>query len=70
MLRLLDPQEGEKILDVACGQGIVSESIVHHANVERVVGVDVSDKLIEAARSRSRARTSTSAADSSTRTRS
>ncbi|MFG0244488.1 MAG: methyltransferase domain-containing protein [Phycisphaerales bacterium JB052] len=57
VLRLLAPQDGEKVLDVACGQGIVSEHIVHHANVERVLGVDVSDRLIEAARTRSTERT-------------
>jgi len=55
--RMLDLQQGERVLDVACGQGIVSEHLAHHADVE-VLGVDVSDRLIEAANERSTPRTS------------
>ncbi|MCA9275314.1 MAG: methyltransferase domain-containing protein [Phycisphaerales bacterium] len=55
--RLIDPQPGERILDIACGQGIVSEHLVHQADVE-VLGVDVSERLIEAANTRSTQRTS------------
>lgn len=63
VLRLLAPQAGEKVLDVACGQGITSEYIVHKADVEHVVGVDVAPRLIEAAQSRSTQRTSYSVHD-------
>lgn len=58
IMRLLDLQSGEKVIDVACGQGVVSEHIVHKADVERVLGVDVSEKLIEAANTRATERTS------------
>ncbi len=55
--RMLDLQQGERVLDVACGQGIVSEHLAHHADVE-VLGVDVSERLIEAANERPTPRTS------------
>ncbi len=55
--RLLDLQGGERVLDVACGQGIVSEHLAHKADVE-VLGVDVSERLIESANERSTPRTS------------
>lgn len=58
IMRLLDLQPGEKVLDVACGQGVVSEHIVHEADVESVLGVDVSEKLIVAANQRATQRTS------------
>jgi ubiquinone/menaquinone biosynthesis C-methylase UbiE len=57
IIRMLDLQPGEKVLDVACGQGIVSEHIVHMKDVDSVLGVDASEKLIEAANSRSTQRT-------------
>ncbi len=58
IMRLLDLQPGEKVLDVACGQGVVSEHIVHQADVSAVLGVDVSERLIEAANARATQRTS------------
>ncbi len=54
--RLLSLQPGERVLDVACGQGIVSEHLAHKADIE-VLGVDVSERLIEAANERSTPRT-------------
>lgn len=56
--RLLDLNTGERVIDVACGQGVVSEHIVHETDVELVLGVDVSEKLISAANARATERTS------------
>lgn len=44
LLRLLDLQNGERVLDLACGQGYFSR-LLHTAGGE-VVGVDLSEKLI------------------------
>ncbi len=52
MLRLLDLRSGERVLDLACGQGVVSRSL-HQAARIHVTGVDVSPRLIEMARQRS-----------------
>lgn len=57
LLRLVDPQPGERVLDVASGQGIVSEYLAHNADIE-VLGVDVSEQLIDAANERATPRTS------------
>ncbi len=47
LMRILDPRRGEKILDLACGQGFFSEEIAkRHAEV---IGVDISHELIEKA---------------------
>ncbi len=58
VMHLLDLQPGERVLDVACGQGVMSEYIARHADVAQVVGTDISDALIEAANSRATDRTS------------
>ncbi|USN98413.1 MAG: methyltransferase domain-containing protein [Phycisphaeraceae bacterium] len=47
-LRLLDVQPGQRVLDVACGQGILSRAIA--ATGAEVLGVDASASLIERAR--------------------
>lgn len=57
VMRMLDLKSGERVLDIACGQGIMSQHIVHHADVESVLGVDVSETLIEAAKARATQRT-------------
>lgn len=46
-LRLLEPREGQRVLDVACGQGVLAAGLVHHG--ANVVGLDLSPKLIDAA---------------------
>ena len=46
----LDPEPGERVLDVGCGDGALTASIV--ARGADVVGVDSSRALIEAARAR------------------
>lgn len=50
VLRLLDPQPGQKALDVACGQGVLCR-ILHERGVQ-VTGVDAAEGLITAARKR------------------
>lgn len=49
-LDLLDPQPGEHILDVGCGDGTLTEKIVDRG--ASVVGIDNSVSMIGAARSR------------------
>jgi trans-aconitate methyltransferase len=48
VLALLNPQRGERILDVGCGTGHLTKLIVE-AGAE-VVGIDSSPEMIEAAR--------------------
>jgi len=50
-LKLLAAQRGESVLDIACGQGAVARAL--HETGARVTGVDLSPRLIEAARRRS-----------------
>ncbi len=49
-LALLEPQPGETILDLGCGDGVLTEKIA--AAGARVVGVDASEAMVEAARAR------------------
>ncbi len=42
---LLDPQKGEKILDVGCGEGTLAVEIERRG--AKVVGVDMSAEMIE-----------------------
>lgn len=50
VLRLLDPQTDQRILDVACGQGLLARELTQAGAT--VIGVDASPSLIEAARKR------------------
>jgi SAM-dependent methyltransferase len=50
VLDLLEPQAGERILDLGCGDGILTEKVV--ALGAHVVGVDSSANMVAAARQR------------------
>src|SRR5689334_23444644 len=47
-LDLLDPQRGERILDVGCGEGTLTRKIIERGAT--VLGVDNSPEMIEVAR--------------------
>lgn len=49
-IRLLDPRPGERILDLGCGDGYLTERLA--ATGAQVEGVDYSPDLVEAARER------------------
>ena len=50
VLQLLAPQPGELILDLGCGDGVLTERIA--AAGARVIGLDSSAEMVEAARAR------------------
>ena len=49
-LDLLDPKPGEAILDVGCGDGVLTEKIVEAG--AKVIGIDASEEMIAAAKAR------------------
>jgi SAM-dependent methyltransferase len=49
-LDLLDPQPGERILDVGCGEGTLTRKIIERGAT--VLGIDNSAEMIEAARAK------------------
>src|SRR5260370_20283756 len=50
VLELLDPQPGERILDLGCGDGVLSEKIV--AAGAEVVAIDAAPDMVAAARAK------------------
>jgi len=50
-LRILDPKQGESVVDVCCGQGVLVKPLFD-AKIGKFLGVDASPKLITAARTR------------------
>jgi SAM-dependent methyltransferase len=50
VLDLLQPQPGERILDLGCGDGVLTEKLV--ALGAQVVGIDSSEEMVAAARKR------------------
>lgn len=50
VLALLDPQPGERILDLGCGDGVLTEKLV--AAGAEVFAIDASPAMVEAARAR------------------
>ncbi len=49
-VRLVQPREGMRVLDVACGQGVIARALADLG--ARVVGTDAAGALVEAARAR------------------
>jgi SAM-dependent methyltransferase len=50
LIDLIDPREGERILDLGCGDGVLTERIAQRGS--RVVGVDSAPEFVAAARAR------------------
>lgn len=47
----LAPRHGQRWLDVGCGAGAMCQAIADHAAPKQLVGVDVADEMLDAARS-------------------
>lgn len=51
LVEVIDPQPGERILDVACGTGIVARVTASHAGAgAEVIGLDISPGMLDVAR--------------------
>ncbi|KIQ32134.1 hypothetical protein RT97_13930 [Variovorax paradoxus] len=48
VVQALDLQRGDRLVDLCCGNGLITEAIARQ--VEKIVGVDFSEKLVEFAR--------------------
>lgn len=48
IIRIMNPQKGKRILDLACGQGVFSRALAAHG--ASTVGVDIAPELIEIAK--------------------
>ncbi|MBO9698536.1 MAG: class I SAM-dependent methyltransferase, partial [Sphingopyxis sp.] len=50
------PARGERVLDVACGTGLITLAAAGHVGAEgQVTGVDISERMVEAASRRAEA---------------
>lgn len=61
MMSMLKPEAGRRVLDVACGQGVLCRAMAEHG--AEVMGVDASRQLIEMARQRGGERITYAAGD-------
>ena len=52
VLRMLDLQPGQRILDLACGQGVLCRALASHDSHPQITGIDAAPGLIEAAQRR------------------
>lgn len=59
LLELATLQPGERVLDVACGTGLVTFRAAAQVGTGRVVGTDISDNMVAAARVEAEARGAT-----------
>jgi len=50
-MRMLQPQKGESIIDVCCGQGVLAKHLLE-SGVARYIGVDASQRLVQSAKQR------------------
>lgn len=50
IVRIIEPKAGKKILDLACGQGLFSEPMINMG--ASVIGVDISEELIDIAKNK------------------
>jgi ubiquinone/menaquinone biosynthesis C-methylase UbiE len=53
LLDLTEPGAGDRVLDVACGTGVVALRAAARADLGRVVGCDLNDAMLDVARSES-----------------
>ncbi len=51
LVRAIDPQPGQRVLDVATGTGLVAQALARHAQCE-IVALDQSEPMLAAARAR------------------
>jgi ubiquinone/menaquinone biosynthesis C-methylase UbiE len=51
LVDLAAPQPGERVLDVACGPGVVARLVARRAGAGQVTGLDVNPGMVEVARS-------------------
>lgn len=53
LLEIIDPQPGEKILDVSCGTGLATLPLAELVLPDgRITGIDISEKMLDKAKSR------------------
>lgn len=50
-MRLLAPQAGESVIDLCCGQGVLTKPLID-VGIARYTGIDASPKLVRAAKQR------------------
>jgi SAM-dependent methyltransferase len=51
LVALAAPRPGERVLDVACGPGVVARLAARHAGADQVTGLDINPGMVQLARS-------------------